>query len=212
MQAFDAVASSDYATTAAAPFLAAPTGLQVTAISGSAVHLQWVDNSANESGYSILELVHGDWLEIGEADPNATRGTAEGTFEPSTEYSFRVRAWSDWSDSWPSNIVQATPVIWPPTPVTNLIMDSFSVNAQGQISVEYTIDGQNAAPSALASIARPTAQRPATLLQTIEVDDPSQLIGGGASRRDCRCCLGAIHRSGLSTGQAGQPQRSLSAG
>ena len=87
-------------------------------------------------------------------------------------------------------------------------MDSFSVSAQGQISVEYTIDGQNAAPFGIGHlIVRADGTTPATLLQTIEVDDPSQLIGGGATYTTARVALGAIHRSGLSTGQVGQPPR-----
>ena len=90
VQAIDAVAGSDYATTAAAPLLATPTLLQFTStgISGSAVYLQWTDNSANESGYSIQQLVDGDWQEIGWTDADATSTTVENDFPPSTETEF----------------------------------------------------------------------------------------------------------------------------
>ena len=125
VQATDAVAASDYATTAAAPLLATPTGLQVTAISGSAVSLQWADNSANESGYAILQLVDGDWQEIGWTDPNATTATVEGTFEPSTEQNFQVQAQSDWSNSAPSNTAVTAPVAWPNAP-TDLTTNAVS--------------------------------------------------------------------------------------
>jgi autotransporter-associated beta strand protein len=116
VQATNSVGGSGYSTAVGATLLATPTGLQVTAISGSAVSLAWADNSAHETGYSILQLVGSDWEEIGWTDADASTATVEGTFEASTEYSFRVQASSDWSSSQPSNTATAAPVAWPDPP------------------------------------------------------------------------------------------------
>ena len=65
-------------------------------------------------------------------------------------------------------------------PTTNLVLNSFSINTQGQISVQYTIDGASAAPFSIGIYGSPDGSTPATLLQTVEVDDPSLLTGSGA--------------------------------
>ena len=92
---YDVQAANGVGSNSAATFLATPTALQVTAISGSAVSLQWVGNSADESGYSVEQLTGAQWQEIAWTDPDATTATVEGTFEPLTEYAFRVQACSD---------------------------------------------------------------------------------------------------------------------
>jgi len=67
------------------------------------------------------------------------------------------------------------------TPATNLVMDAFSVDTQGQISVQYTVNGATAAPFSIGIYASPDGRTPATLLQAIEVDDPALLTGDGAT-------------------------------
>ena len=82
--------------------------------------LQWTDVSNYETGYSIQQLVGSEWQEVGWTDPNTISATIEGTFEPLTEYSFRVQARSDWSVSLFSNELTQTMPAWP-TASTDLV-------------------------------------------------------------------------------------------
>jgi len=74
--------------------LAAPTGLQVDAVSGHRVALSWSDNSQIESGYQVEALIDGTWKAIGSVPADSTAATVDRVFEPGTSYSFRVRAYS----------------------------------------------------------------------------------------------------------------------
>ena len=62
---------------------------------------------------------------------------------------------------------------------TNLHMDGFTVNAQGQLSVQYTINGSSATQFSIGiySSTSSTGLASPTLLQTVEVNDPAQLAG-----------------------------------
>ena len=75
---------------------ATPTNLVVTAISSAQVALQWQDNATNDSGYSVEELIDGNWESIAMLSADSTSATITSqSFSPSTEYHFRVRAYND---------------------------------------------------------------------------------------------------------------------
>ena len=63
-------------------------------------------------------------------------------------------------------------------PSTNLSMDSFQINAEGEATVSYGIAGGDSPPFTIGIYARPTGRQTADLLQTYEVDDPALLTGG----------------------------------
>ena len=64
-------------------------------------------------------------------------------------------------------------------PVTNLTMNSFAVDGNGNFSVTYTIAGEDSPPFSIGVYGSPDGVQPATLLQTYDVTDPSVLGGGG---------------------------------
>ena len=64
-------------------------------------------------------------------------------------------------------------------PTTNLIMNSFGVNADGQLAVTYTIAGSNSAPFSIGIYQSVDGVQPTTLVGTIDVSDPADLTGNG---------------------------------
>lgn len=92
--------------------LAAPTGLTAQAISSSRIDLRWTDNSAVELGYSIEEQAGsgGGFVPIATVGPNVQTYSRTG-LDPSTTYTYRVRAYkgSEFSDY--SNTASALPSV-----------------------------------------------------------------------------------------------------
>jgi Ca2+-binding RTX toxin-like protein len=66
-------------------------------------------------------------------------------------------------------------------PLTNLTMDSFAIGSDGNLSVTYTVGVENSAPFSIGFFGSPDGVRPADLLQSYEIDDPTLLAGGGQS-------------------------------
>ena len=64
---------------------------------------------------------------------------------------------------------------------TTLALNNFSVNAQGQFSVQYTINGADAPPFSIGIYSSANGTTPGSLLQTFDLNDPSDLAGGGAT-------------------------------
>ena len=156
VRATNAVGESEYVSGAGAALLATPTAPQATATSGSEVQVQWTDNSPEEDGYSIQQLIDGEWEEVAWTDADATSQTVAGTYEPTTDYSFRVQAWSDWSVSLASATATLTTPAWPaaPTGLTATVIsgteidlswtgstgaDSYSIEDQVDYSGEWTL-------------------------------------------------------------------------
>jgi subtilisin family serine protease len=92
--------------------LAAPTGLTAQAISSTRIDLSWRDNSTVELGYGIEEQVGsgGGFESIATVDPNVQTYSRTG-LDPSTTYTYRVRAYkgSEFSDY--SNTASALPSV-----------------------------------------------------------------------------------------------------
>lgn len=86
-----------------------PSGLRATAPGATAAGLTWKDNSNDETGFSLelQESGSSSWEYLGTLDPNLTTATVEG-LDPSTTYTFRVRAASDTALSAPSNEAKIT--------------------------------------------------------------------------------------------------------
>ena len=74
----------------------APTNPMVTFVSGSRIDLNWTDNSAAESSYSIeRSLDNSNWQVLNpSAVANVENYRATGSFNPLTTYYFRIRAYS----------------------------------------------------------------------------------------------------------------------
>lgn len=86
---------------------AAPTNLQATAVSSTEIDLTWRDNSNNETGFAVDELVNGSFQQIGTVNANITAARIVN-LKPQTSYTFRVRALNGTLASAPSNQVTAT--------------------------------------------------------------------------------------------------------
>ena len=107
---------SGYAKDSAETPLAAPSELEVTPLSGSETSFLWQVNSTASPSYSVQQLVGADWQVVAETDPDSTGGILTGSFDPSTEYDFRVQAFSDWAQSVPTDAVAVTTPAWPAAP------------------------------------------------------------------------------------------------
>ncbi len=80
-------------------FLAAPTNLVATSISGSRIDLSWGDLSSFEEFYSVEVSSNGTtgWSSIATLPANTNIYSYYGGFNGSTPYHFRVRAYLRWS-------------------------------------------------------------------------------------------------------------------
>ncbi|MFH1718116.1 MAG: fibronectin type III domain-containing protein [Planctomycetota bacterium] len=98
---------------------AAPSDLTATAISSSQIDLLWTDNADNETGFKIER----DSVQIATVGANVSSYSDEG-IEPSTTYTYRVRAYNLAGDSSYSNDASAEtappperPPLWCERPV-----------------------------------------------------------------------------------------------
>ncbi|HET6250034.1 MAG TPA: ELWxxDGT repeat protein [Tepidisphaeraceae bacterium] len=98
----------------------APSGLQLAAVSSSEIDLQWIDNSSNETQFSIERAVlDGPFIQIGTVAANVT-SYADTTAAPNTVYQYRIRALTANSPSGYSNTAQATTL---PAQTASLVAD-----------------------------------------------------------------------------------------
>ena len=95
----------------ALPF--SPTGLVAVAVGGFQVILAWTENGAGIGGLGFRierALCHSPckpFVEIGKVGPHIA-AFRDGSAEPCTTYSYRVRAWNASGGSSPSNVVEVT--------------------------------------------------------------------------------------------------------
>jgi fibronectin type 3 domain-containing protein len=86
----------------------APSGLTAKAITPTQINLAWTDNSSNESGFAIEQSTDGvNFTQVGAASVNATAFSVVN-LQPSTTYTFRVRAFNSVGNSGYSNLATAT--------------------------------------------------------------------------------------------------------
>jgi hypothetical protein len=87
---------------------AAPAGLIASAITSSQINLQWTDHATNESGYTIEESTDGvHFAQIGSTSVHSTSFVVGG-LQPTTAYTFRVRAFNNVGNSGYTNTATAT--------------------------------------------------------------------------------------------------------
>jgi len=105
--AYSNVASTTTQGAPAAP--EAPTSLIAMAISEFEIRLNWIDNSNNESGFSIERSndPSGPWTEIDMVGPNVTTYADTGV-SPGQTFFYRVLAFNEVGSSDPSNVAGAT--------------------------------------------------------------------------------------------------------
>ena len=103
IRAFNDAGDSEYsaeasAITGVAP--AAPSDLQVEAVSNSRIELSWKDNSNNETGFKIERKASGgSFTQIATVGANASSYTDTSGFSAGVTYTYRVRAYNSIGDS-----------------------------------------------------------------------------------------------------------------
>jgi len=100
-----------------------PTSLTATAVSSTQINLSWADNSDNETGFKIER----DFVQIDTVGVGVT-GYSDAGLDPSTTYTYRVRAYNDDGNSGYSNNASATtaPDTTPPAPPSGLSATAIS--------------------------------------------------------------------------------------
>ena len=102
----------------------APTNLVATFVSANRINLTWTDNSAAESSY-IVEQSSNNGAALQRLSPaassNATSYVATGPFNPSTTYSFRVRAYANLGGSSDYATTSSQTVAYPEQPKIFLV-------------------------------------------------------------------------------------------
>lgn len=86
---------------------AAPTSLSVIAICGPEILLTWTDNAANETGFKIERSTGGAFAQIATVANNTVSFT-DSSVAVSTEYQYRVRAYTGDGNSAFTNVDSAT--------------------------------------------------------------------------------------------------------
>jgi len=123
---------------------AAPSGLSATAVSSSQINLDWTDNANNETGFKIER----DSMPIATVGANVTSYSDTG-LDPSTTYTYRVRAYNGAGDSDYSIAASATtepppekPPLWFERPVPIGVSTGHPDITAGTIGCRVT-DGTN---------------------------------------------------------------------
>ncbi|MFX4263269.1 stalk domain-containing protein [Pelotomaculum propionicicum] len=111
VRAYNKIGNSDFTDAVAAETgvsIKAPTGLKAEAVSSAKIKLTWDDNSKNESGFKIERRKSGGaYSQIAKVDDNTTTYTDSG-LSSATRYYYRVRAYTDNSNSSYTNEAAAT--------------------------------------------------------------------------------------------------------
>lgn len=111
----------------------APANLLANALSGTAVQLAWVDNSNNESGFSVERRTGaGMFAEIARPMANATSHQDTG-LTPGVSYTYRVRAFNAGGNSAFTNEATVTTTPTPPS-----APNAISVTALSKSSLRFT--------------------------------------------------------------------------
>lgn len=140
VRAFNAFGQTDYSNIAHATTLdfppLGPTNLTAVAVSAYQVDLAWVDQSANEDGFTVerADASDGPWEDVGTAEVDATAFTDE-TVIPLTTYYYRVVGFNSGGDSPYSNVVAVNTPDGPPRAPANLMVITISPN---QIELGWT--------------------------------------------------------------------------
>jgi len=103
----------------------APSDLSATALSNSSIHLEWADNSDNETGFSIEKSLDGSsgWTEIDTVGAGVTTHN-DDFLDAETTYWYRVYATSNEGNSNYSNIASATTPAAPDTTNPTLTVEN----------------------------------------------------------------------------------------
>jgi hypothetical protein len=137
--AYNSFGNSNYSSIAAPPV--APGNLSAVPVPPDSIDLIWEDNSNNEIEFIIERSEDGgvNWTQIAVNDSNTT-GYSEGGLNPSTTYTYRIRARNDRGDSEYSNTVSTNPSLTMPEAPSNLVATAVAFD---QINLSWTDNSSN---------------------------------------------------------------------
>ena len=136
-QSVTTLGTPDQATATTLPLPPAPaSGLVATALSDTEVSLTWVDNSNNESGFSVerQDTPTSPFVDIFDTSAGVTQYT-DNTVDGDTLYVYEIVAFNSGGDASPSNQVSITTPLNPPAGITNLVATAIS---SSQIDLTWT--------------------------------------------------------------------------
>ena len=93
----------------------------------------------------------------------------------------------------------------PAQPTTNLTMNSFAVNADGQLAVTYTITGADSPPFTIGIYQSADGVQPTNLVGTIDVTAPDLTGDGAGSTRSPTTAISAASTAGNTTSPGSTP-------
>ncbi len=155
---------------------ASPSNLTAVAVNSNRVDLAWVDNSGNETGFTIERAlvtggVTGPFAAIDGVGMNITSYT-DPTVAPTTTYAYRVYAFNSAGNSQPSNVATVTTPVPPPAAPSNLTATLLSNPVRAQLTWRDNSNNENlfqvwrstngAAYTQVGTVNRTAAQRTAT--------------------------------------------------
>jgi subtilisin family serine protease len=172
--------NEDFATTQNETPPAAPVNLTATAVSSSRIDLSWSDNSANESGFKIERCTNspcGDvFIEIATVGAGVT-GYSNTGLQPSTTYTYRVRAHNTGGDSDYSNTAFATTQA-----AASMTLSAVGYKVQGLQKADLTWSG---ATSTGVDIFRNSLKIATTVDDGFHTDNINRRGGGSYTYRVC---------------------------
>jgi hypothetical protein len=108
---------------------AAPTNLVAERVASTQIDLRWQDNSDNEQEFILWRRSGGgDYVRIGKVGANVTRFSDTG-LQPSTTYSYLVRAWNPAGASRHSNELTVQTPAPPGSPAPNALVPPTALTA-----------------------------------------------------------------------------------
>ena len=119
VQATNSQGGSAFSTTNASTLPSASDGLAVSSITAGQAFLIWQNHSARSNAWSVEQLVGSNWQQVAWLSGAPSSVTLTGqAYQPGTEYTFRVRAYSDTGSqySFSSNVASVVTAVWPMAP------------------------------------------------------------------------------------------------
>ncbi|MBD5778006.1 M6 family metalloprotease domain-containing protein [Pelagicoccus sp. NFK12] len=147
VKAYNLGGSSAYSNTStvvtdqAPPPPAAASNVSASALSNTQIAINWSDNASDESGYYVdCSLDNSNWSQIATLGVNAT-SYVDSSLNASTQYFYRVRAYSSWGQSI-SGVASATTSAPPPFVFALASQDwAVSGNVSGSYLATRSADG-----------------------------------------------------------------------
>jgi subtilisin family serine protease len=99
----------------AVSFLRIPANLTATAASTTRISLTWSDNASGEDGYKVERKISGGaWTALPATSPKDSSSFTDSGLIPDTTYTYRIKAYNDLAESFPSNEASAKTLLTEP--------------------------------------------------------------------------------------------------